>query len=240
MASRRSTVVTYMPGQSVEFASNGGTAGGYLATPNAGNRPGVIVIQEWWGLNDQIRRTADQFAQEGFVALAPDFYHGTEVAIGEPDEAGKMLMALDIDRVARDARGAAKFLVDHAAVRGNRVGVIGYCMGGQLALLTGTVAPELIGAVVDMYGIHPNVKPDFSKMQAPALLLFAAEDGFVTAEAREAVEKQLKEAHVEFDSHTYPGVDHAFMNDDRPEVYDAASAQDAWTRTIEFFNKHLG
>ena len=133
-----------------------------------------------------------------------------------------------------------KFLVDHAAVRGKRVGVIGYCMGGQLALLAGTVAPELIGAVVDMYGIHPNVKPDFSKMQAPALLLFAEKDGFVNAEAREGLEKQLKEAKVEFDAHTYPGVDHAFMNDERPEVYDAATAQDAWKRTLEFFNKHLG
>jgi len=228
-----------MPGQDVEFASNGGTAGGYLATPNAGNRPGVIVIQEWWGLNDQIRRTADRFADEGFVALAPDFYHGTEVPIGEPDEAGKQLMALDIDRVARDARGAAAFLLDQAGVRGERVGVVGFCMGGQLALLTGTSAPELIGAVVDFYGVHPNVKPNFSKMQSPALLLFAEKDGFVNAEARAALEAQLREAGVEFTAHTYPDVDHAFMNDDRPDVYDAATAQDAWERTISFFNKQL-
>src|SRR4030095_14953467 len=112
-------------------------------------------------------------------------------------------------------------------------------MGGQLALLTGTVAPELIGGVVDMYGIHPNVKPDFSKMQAAALLLFAENDGFVNAEARQAVEAQLKEAGVRYESHTYPGVDHAFMNDERPEVYDATSAQDAWRRSIDFFNEAL-
>src|SRR4051812_46723849 len=128
-----------MPGQDVEFQSNGGTASGYLALPTVDRAPGVIVIQEWWGLNDQIRRTADRFAQEGFVALAPDFYHGEGARIGEPDAAGKLLMALDIDRAARDARGAAQFLAKHPAVRGSRVGVIGYCMGGQLALLTGTV-----------------------------------------------------------------------------------------------------
>src|SRR3954449_919729 len=115
----------------VSFPSNGTQGEGYLATPSSGSGPGVVVIQEWWGLNDQIRRTADRFAREGFVALAPDFYHGTEVKIGEPDEAGKMLMALNIDGVAKDARGAARFLVNHAA---------------------------------DMYGVHPNVHPDFSKM----------------------------------------------------------------------------
>src|SRR4029453_10152486 len=161
-----------MPGQDVEFASNGSTASGYLATPPSGGGPGVVVIQEWWGLNDQIRRTADRFAQEGFVALAPDFYHGTEVKIGEPDEAGKKLMALNIDRAGRDASGAARHLLQHPSTQGATVGVIGYCMGGQLALLAGTVAPDEIGAVVDMYGIHPNVQPDFSKMKAPALLLF--------------------------------------------------------------------
>jgi carboxymethylenebutenolidase len=229
-----------MPGQDVEFASNGSTAGGYLATPASGSGPGVIVIQEWWGLNDQIRHTANRFAREGFVALAPDFYHGTQVAIGEPDEAGKMLMALDIDRVARDARGAAQYLLRNQATRGSKVGVIGYCMGGQLALLAGTVAPDEIGAVVDMYGVHPNVKPDFTRMAAPALLLFAEQDGFVNAEARNAVEQQLRQAGVQFDSDVYPGVDHAFMNDERPEVYNEDASEDAWGRALAFFRQHLG
>jgi carboxymethylenebutenolidase len=228
-----------MPGQDVEFPSNGGTASGYLATPAARSGPGLIVIQEWWGLNDQIRRTADRYADEGFVALAPDFYHGHGVRIGEPDEAGKLLMALDIDRAGRDARGAARFLVEHAAVRGSRVGVIGFCMGGQLALLVGTVAPDEIGAVIDMYGIHPNVKPDFSKMRAPALLLFAEKDDFVNADTRSALEQQLEAAGVRFESHVYPGVDHAFMNDDRPEVYVPEVAQDAWRRGVEFLRREL-
>jgi carboxymethylenebutenolidase len=228
-----------MPGQDVQFSSNGATAGGYLATPSSGSGPGVIVIQEWWGLNDQIRHTADRFAREGFNALAPDFYHGTEIKIGEPDEAGKMLMALNIDRVGKDARGAAQYLKQHQATRGSKVGVIGYCMGGQLALLAGTVAPDEIGAVVDMYGIHPNVKPDFTKMAAPALLLFAEKDDFVNADARAAIESQLRQAGVKFDSHVYPGVDHAFMNDERPEVYNESASEDAWRRALDFFRSSL-
>jgi carboxymethylenebutenolidase len=226
-----------MPGQDVEFPSNGGTTPGYVATPASGGGPGVIVIQEYWGLNDQIRRTADRFAEEGFVALAPDFYHGQITR--EPDEAGKLMMALNIDQTARDARGAAQFLAKQTAVQGSRVGVIGFCMGGQLALLAGTVAPDLVGAVIDMYGIHPSVKPDFSKMQAPALLLFAEKDGYVNPEARQALEDQLQAAGVRYEAHLYAGVDHAFMNEDRADVYDPVAAEDAWRRAVAFFRTEL-
>jgi carboxymethylenebutenolidase len=229
-----------MPGgQDVEYASNGTTTHGYLATPDVGRGPGLIVIQEWWGLNDQIRRTADRFASEGFVALAPDFYHGKLVNIGEPDEAGKLLMALNIDQAGRDARGAAQYLLQRAAALGGKVGVIGFCMGGQLALLAGTVAADEISAVVNMYGIHPNVKPDFSTMKAPVLGLFAELDGFVNEDARKALRDEIRKAGVRYTDHTYPGVDHAFMNDDRPEVYNAQAAQDAWDRVIAFFRKEL-
>lgn len=228
-----------MSGQSVEFSSNGSTATGYLATPPSGSGPGVLVIQEWWGLNDQIRGTADRFAREGFVALAPDFYHGQGAAIGEPDEAGKLMMALRSDQVARDARGAAEYLQRQAAVASQRVGVIGFCMGGQLALLAGSVAPEAIGAVVDLYGIHPNIQPDFSRMRAPVLALFAGEDTMVDEAARQRLAGQLEAAGVPFELHTYPGVDHAFMNEQRPEVYDQATAEDAWRRILAFLRQHL-
>ena len=229
-----------MAGTDVQFASNGGTANGYLAVPESGHGPGVIVVQEWWGLSDQIKGTADRFAREGFTALAPDFYHGKGAEIGEPDEAGKLMMALNADEVAKDARGAAQFLVQHEATRGQKVGVIGFCMGGQLALLAGTVAPNEIGAVVDMYGIHPNVRPDYSKMNAPVLGLFAELDEMVTEEARENLEDQLKRAGVPFELHTYPGVDHAFMNEQREEVYNPLIAEEAWRRVLAFFRQHLG
>src|SRR5688572_571516 len=104
-----------MAGQNVDYPSNGRTTRGYLAPSAAGRGPGVIVIQEWWGLNDQIRGVADRFAQEGFSALAPDLFHGKSAPIGEPDEAGKLFMALNADEAAKDVRGAARYLTAHKA-----------------------------------------------------------------------------------------------------------------------------
>ncbi|HEX9697640.1 MAG TPA: dienelactone hydrolase family protein [Actinomycetota bacterium] len=218
-------------GEMVSFESNGGTAQGYLA----GDGPGIVVIQEWWGLNDQIKGVCDDFAAEGFTALAPDFYHGSLAT--EPDEAGKLMMALDIDRTAADARGAAAFL---AGQTGGRVGVIGFCMGGQLALLAGTVAPEHVGAVVDMYGIHPALTPDYSKMNAPVLGLFAEHDDFVTQQVRDVLSAELSKHGIDHEFHVYPGTHHAFTNETRSDVYDRGASQDARGRTLEFFRKNLG
>ena len=226
-----------MAGRNVEFASNGGRASGYLSGPAAGSGPGVLVIQEWWGLNSHVRSLADRFAGEGFVALAPDLYHGEETR--EPDEAGKLLMALNVEQAARDLRGAASYLLREGGASGERLGAVGFCMGGQLALYAGTVAPDQIGAVVDFYGMHPNVKPDWTKLQAPVLGLFAEKDGYVTPEVVQQLEQQLRAAGKQVETHSYPGVDHAFMNDERPEVYSPDTASDAWRRTISFLRAHL-
>jgi carboxymethylenebutenolidase len=225
-----------MAGQSVSYPVNGVSSNGYLALPPGGRGPGVLVIQEWWGLNDQIRETADRFAAEGFVALVPDLYHGQ--VVDEPDEAGKLMMALDIERAAKDLRGAAQFLAAQDEVSGGRLGVIGFCMGGQLALYTGALAPDLIGAVVDMYGIHPNVKPDVARLKAPVLGLFGGQDGFVSAAAIAALDRALTDAGVQHDFHTYPAAGHAFMND-RNDTYDPAATEDAWGRILPFFRQHL-
>src|SRR5258707_4928448 len=133
-------------GQMVKFKSNGATGDGYLASPGSGKGPGVLVIQEWWGLIPQVKGTADMFAREGFNALAPDFYHGKSAQIGEPDAAQKLMMELNIEQAAKDARGAAQYLAGDAKTSSTKVGVIGFCMGGMLALLTGTVASDVIGA----------------------------------------------------------------------------------------------
>jgi len=218
----------------VAFGSNGGTADGYLARPDSGKGLGIVVVQEWWGLNDQIKGVADRFASEGFTALAPDFYHGK--ATTEPDEAGKLLMALNSDQVAKDGRGAAKYL---AKETGGKVGVIGFCMGGQLALLVGTAAPDDIGAVVDMYGTHPMIKPDFTKMKAPVLALFGGSDGANPPEAREALANELQTAGVRFTIDVYPKPGHAFMNE-TGDGYDPEAAEDAWRRILEFFRENLG
>src|SRR5438477_8035748 len=167
-------------GSMVTFKSNGGTAGGYLATPAAGKGPGVLVIQEWWGLIPQVKGTADMFAREGFNALAPDFYHGKSAQIGEPDAAQKLMMELNIEQAAKDARGAAQYLAAHPNTAWKKVGVVGFCMGGMLALMAGTAAPEVVGAVADCYGVPPQKKPDYAKLKGtPVFGIFAGKDEWV-------------------------------------------------------------
>lgn len=223
-----------MLGELVTYAANGHDSRGYLCRPDSGDGPGVIVLQEWWGLVGHIKSVADRLAQEGYVALAPDMYHGEQA--DSPDDAGKLMMALNIERVAKDLRGATDYLVSRS--RGSTLGVVGFCMGGQLALYAAT-EDERFGACVDFYGIHPNVKPDFSRLKAPVLGLFAERDGFVDANAVQALDELLGAADAQRDLHIYPGVDHAFFNDERSDVYDEQAAQDAWQRLCGFFGKHL-
>lgn len=223
-----------MAGTMVQFPANGGTTSGYLATPASGKGPGVIVIQEWWGLVGHIKKVCDRFAAEGFAALAPDLYHGQTAS--EPDAAGKLFMALNIERAEKDLRGAASFLAGHSSTA--KLGAVGFCMGGQLALFAGTVNPN-VGAVVDFYGIHPNVKPDYAKLGGPVLGLFAEKDSFVTPKVAREVDAAIKAAGKQSEIHIYPNVDHAFFNDERADVYDREAAQDAWRRTLAFFRQHL-
>jgi carboxymethylenebutenolidase len=210
---------------------------GYLSTPATGSGPGVVVVQEWWGLNSHIRDVADRFGAEGFVALAPDLFHGK--ATREPDEAGKLMMALNVDTAAKDLRAAVSYLLGEGGALGDKVGVVGFCMGGMLALYAGTVAPDQVGAIADFYGGHPNVRPDFSKLQAPVLGIFAESDDFVSPEAVRALDEALTAARKDHEFHTYPDADHAFFNDERPEVYKPDAAADAWRRTLRFFQQHL-
>jgi carboxymethylenebutenolidase len=225
-------------GQMIEFTSNGGTAEGYLASPESGTGPGVVVIQEWWGLVDHIKDVCDRFAAAGFTALAPDLYHGA--ATREPDEAGKAMMAMKMDEAALDMGGA----VDEVARRSgsDRVGVIGFCMGGGLALVLATQRPDKVAAVVPCYGIipWPDAQPDYSTMTAAMLGHYAEKDGFFTPEAAEALADQLRGLGKSVEIHIYPGADHAFFNDTRPEVYDAQASGLLWDRTLAFFHSHLG
>jgi carboxymethylenebutenolidase len=224
-------------GQEIDFSSNGETTRGYLAVPASGHGPGVIVIQEWWGLVPHIRDVCDRFAREGFVALAPDLYRGDSTQ--DPDEAGRLMMGLEIPRAARDLDGAVQALLGHDAVDGARLGAIGFCMGGQLALYAATRNPR-IGAVADFYGVHPNVTLDLSGLEAAVLGVFAENDGFVTPETARKLETDLKGAGVRTSFHVFPGVDHAFFNDTRPDVYDAEAAARAWAETLAFFRAELG
>lgn len=223
-------------GEMVQFPSNGGNSDGYLSIPGSGSGPGVIVIQEWWGLVDHIKDVCDRFAAEGFVALAPDLFHGKTTK--SPDEAGKLMMALRIDEAEKDLSGAVDYLLAHDATTSDKVGVVGFCMGGALSLYTATKNPN-IGACVVFYGGHPNVKPDLPNLHAPVLGLYAARDGFVTPELAHQLESKLKSLGKQVEVKIYPDTDHAFFNDTRPEVYSPEAAADAWPRTLDFLRKHL-
>ncbi|HEY5219214.1 MAG TPA: dienelactone hydrolase family protein, partial [Gemmatimonadaceae bacterium] len=133
-----------MAGRMISFPINGRDGSGYLALPPMGSGPGLLVIQEYWGLVDHIKQLADRFAAEGFVALAPDMYHGKTTK--SPDDAGKMLMALNIAEAGKDLRGAAKYLLGRDDVASRKVASLGFCMGGQLALFGACAHPDLIGA----------------------------------------------------------------------------------------------
>lgn len=225
-------------GEMIEFASNGGTAQGYLSLPSSGTGVPLVVIQEWWGLVPHIKDVCDRFAAEGFVALAPDLYHGK--ATTEPDEAGKLMMALNLAEAAKDISGA----VDEVSLlsHGDRVGITGFCMGGGLALYAATVRPDKIKACVPWYGLipWPNVQPEWSRLDAVILGHYAENDSAFPPEAARNLESDLQAQGMEVEIVVHPGVDHAFFNDSRPEVYDANAAGAAWQQTVGFLLTHLG
>lgn len=224
-----------MSGKMIKFRANGRMAAGYLASPSTPG-PGLIVIQEWWGLVDHIKDLANRFAAEGFVALAPDLFHGDMTK--SPDEAGKLLMALNIDETGKDLRGAARHLLSLPDVQPKKVGALGFCMGGQLALYAATEFPDDISAAVDFYGIHPKVLISPEKLNVPILVHFAKRDKSVPeAQAREFVTR-LRSAGKAVDDYYYDA-DHAFFNDTRPEVYSPEAANLAWTRSLAFLRKQL-
>jgi carboxymethylenebutenolidase len=223
-------------GEMVTFPANGRTADGYLAIPPSGRGPGVVVIQEWWGLVGHIKDLADRFAHAGFAALAPDLYHGQTTK--SPDQAGKLLMALNIADAAKDLRGAAMYLRSRSEVQPKKVAAVGFCMGGQLALFGASAHPDVIDAAVDFYGIHPKVDPDVAKLSGPVLAHFGRRDKSVNEQTARALVDRIRAAGKTVEAHFYDA-DHAFFNDQRPEVYDRASAELAWNRTLEFLKRAL-
>ena len=229
-------------GERIEFPSNGSHAHGYLAVPDGGadGTVGVLVIQEWWGLVDQITRTCDRFAEAGFTALAPDLYGGTSVPLTEPDEAAKHMMALEMSEAATHLSGAVDELRRRTGA--SSVGVVGFCMGGGLALVLACQRPDAVAAVVPAYGVipWPDAQPDYSAMRAVVEGHVAELDGSFSPAAADALVSELTGLGKTASFHVYPGVDHAFFNEDRPEAYDAAAAALLWERTVTFLRSQLG
>jgi carboxymethylenebutenolidase len=226
-------------GDIVDFPSNGHTAQGYLAVPAGGGGPGLVLIQEWWGLVPHIQDLAERFAAAGFVTLAPDLFHGEKTT--EPDEAGKLMMALNLDQAGRDLAGAVTFLQGHDAVRGEKVGVTGFCMGGGLALVLACQQGDAVGACVPWYGLipWPDAQPDWDALTAPVLMHVAGNDEYFSPEKARELEADLAGRGKAVEVHVYEGADHAFFNDDRPEVYDAEAGSLAFGRTVAFLDEHL-
>lgn len=227
-------------GEMVSYRSNGGTSEGYLALPEAGTAgPAVIVIQEWWGLVPHITSVADRFAAAGFVALAPDLYHGESTT--EPDHAGKLIMGLAMDQAARDIAGAADYLAERPEVTGP-TGAVGFCAGGSLALWSATLSERIV-ATVGFYPVLPweRMRPEWTNYAGKAALIHCSEeDGTSAAEGVQTARRAIETAGGDCVLHDYPGTSHAFFNDDRPEVFDQPAAASSWARTLDFFRNRLG
>jgi carboxymethylenebutenolidase len=220
----------------VEFEANGGTAKGYLAEPE-GDGPGLILLGEWWGLDDNTRELVDNFAKEGFVTVAPDLYGGSTTE--EPDEAQKQLMAMNMVEAEKEMRGAVKFVLDHPKCNG-QVGSVGFCAGGGLSIWAAASNPQ-IGAAVTYYYVMPHGKPDFSKIKAPVLGHFGTNDDFVSVDDAKALEQEMQAAGVDAAFEYYEGAGHAFANShDRLGTYDEGHAKKAWDKTVSFLKQNLG
>jgi carboxymethylenebutenolidase len=224
-------------GAIIRFSTGAEEHDGYLASAAGGTGPGIVVIQEWWGLVPHIKDVCDRFAAEGFTALAPDLYHGESAT--EPDDAATLMQALHIGETEQILRKAILTLVSQSCTEPkDKVGVVGFCMGGQLAMFAAGSNP-LIRATANFYGIHPKVQPSYRDIHGPVLGFFAEHDNYASPAAVQALDVELSSLGIPHEFKTYPGTHHAFFNDTRPEVYDAAAAGDAWQRTIALFRQQL-
>ncbi len=230
-------------GENVEFASNSDTAGGYLVRPSGGSGPGVVVIQEWWGLDSGIKEMADRLGRAGFVALAPDLYHGALAGHDEIDKAAQLMTQLPPDRAARDMSAAVDFLAGHDAVTGDALGAVGFCMGGMLSLLLATGRPDKIKAVVAFYGFpQGDMEPDWSKLEASVRGHMAENDDFFGPDAARALEAKLQGMGKDVRFTVHPGTGHAFMGPHNAlgTLDEELASKVCWPDAVAFLHEHLG
>jgi carboxymethylenebutenolidase len=220
-----------------EFLSNGSTTPGFLARPEGdGPFPGVIVIQEWWGLNENIKDIARRFAREGYAAFAPDLYHGRVTR--EPGQAQKMMMQLDMPLAAKELVKATEYLAAQKYINGRGIGATGFCMGGGLAMRLACETP-LIRAVVPFYGFPPDPIDIVHSLSGPALLVFAENDDWIGPAVRDKLQQALLEHNKPFELKLYPGTHHGFFRDVDNDHHDAAASKDAWERMLKLFGDNL-
>ncbi len=227
--------------ETVSFPSNGDTAGGHLALPSGGSGPGVLVLQEWWGLNDQIRGVADNLAAEGFVALAPDLYHGELAQHDEMDKANHLMSTLDQARAARDMGAAVDYLLGRDEVAGDAIGVIGFCMGGMLSLVLAAQQGDRIAAVTPWYGAPlGDDGPDWGGLTASVKGHFAGNDDFFGPEPVKALEARLKGMGKDVEFVIHPNTGHAFGNEENGlGTYNPEAKAEAWADSVAFLKSKL-
>ena len=214
----------------VTFPAASGQTTGVLFTPDGNDkRPGVVIIHEWWGVNDQIQSIAKQWAREGFLAIVPDLYHGHVVPISDAAAANTAMSKLDFPRALQEIAGAIAYLKDHPRSTG-KVAVTGYCMGGALSFATAAMVPGL-AAVVPFYGLPPSA--DWSRVDAPIQAHFATQDDWATVDGAKAIQAALAKHERRMELHVYDAK-HAFCNDQRPDVHDPSACAQAWQRTVSF------
>jgi carboxymethylenebutenolidase len=222
-------------GETVSFKSNGSEASGYLA----GSGPGIVVLQEWWGLSPELKEICDKFAGEGFTALAPDLYHGELAGHTEMDKAGRLMTELPPDRAARDMGGAVDYLVERT---GGKVGVTGYCMGGMLSFILAAQQGDKIGAVVPYYGYpQGDSEPDWSGLTAPVLGHMAENDDFFGPAGAKALEEKLRAMGKDVTLDVHAGTGHAFASGHNAlGTLNQEAADKCWARSVEFLKANLG
>lgn len=227
--------------ETVEFRSNGNMASGYLVTPASGSGPGVLVIQEWWGLDSGIKDMAERLGAAGFVALAPDLYHGELAQHDEMDKAAHLMQSLPAERAGKDMSGAVDYLASHAAVTSQGIGVVGFCMGGMLSFIIAANRPDKVKAVVPFYGFpQGEAEPDYSPITATINGHMAEHDNFFPPAAARALEAKLRGMGKTVTLTVHPGTGHAFMGSHNAlGTYDAAVAANVWPEVVAFLRATL-
>ena len=223
-----------------EMIELGGEARGYLAVPDSGSGPGVLVLQEWWGLNPQMKGTADHLAENGFVALAPDLYRGELAGHDEMDKAGELMQALPPDRAGADMAVAVDHLLGLDQATGDSVGVVGFCMGGMLAMVIAALRGDAVAAVVPFYGFPVGDEPDWSGMTAVVRGHFCENDDFFPSAAARDLQARLQDMGKDVQI-TFHDEGHAFMNETDPfGIYNAELAAELWPQVFAFLDAQLG
>lgn len=222
-------------GKMIEITISGGTASGYYVELGGGKKPGLIVIHEWWGLNEQIKEVAVRFAEQGFAVIAPDLYQGVQAT--DPTQAGKLMQSLSQQYARQVLDGAVEYLQAQDEVNHQKIGVTGFCMGGSYALLL-ACHHKAIQAAAPFYG---DIPPDevLNELSAPLLFIGAENDFWITQEKMQGLKASLERLKKEGEVKVYEGVGHAFFNNQRPDAYDEEAATDAWEQVNKFFDSHL-